>query len=48
MTDYVLESVNVFYGFTPRELYHISYNFSEASLSRHILTKISQRAVQDL
>jgi hypothetical protein len=48
MTGYVLELVNVFYGFTPRELDHLSYNCSGASLSRHILTKISQRAVKDL
>lgn len=48
MTDYVLELVNVFYGFTPREFYHISYNCSEASLNRHILTKISERTVKDL
>jgi len=48
MTDYVLELVNVFYGFTPSEIYHISYNCSKASLSRHILTKISQGPVKDL
>jgi len=41
MTDYVLEVLNVFYGFTARELYHISYNCSETSLSRHILKKKS-------